>query len=98
VIELAMGRRITVSEDTRYDKEHDMLVLSRKSGQRICIGTDVELVVLGTHGNQVRLGIAAPPEVTIHRVEVQRRIEQEMIQRRDTTRAGRPSNGGAQPV
>jgi sRNA-binding carbon storage regulator CsrA len=44
------------------------------------------------------LGIAAPPEVTIHRAEVQRRIEQEMIQRRDTTRAGRPSNGGAQPV
>jgi sRNA-binding carbon storage regulator CsrA len=44
------------------------------------------------------LGIAAPPEVTIHRAEVQRRIEQEMIQHPDTVRACRPPNRGARQV
>ena len=47
-----------------------MLVLSRKAGERVCIGNGVEVVVLETKGGRVRLGFEAPPEVPIHRHEV----------------------------
>lgn len=47
-----------------------MLVLTRKSGESIVIGEDVVLTVLEVRGGQVRLGIEAPREVTIHRGEV----------------------------
>ncbi len=46
-----------------------MLVLSRKTGERIHIGNGVELVVLETKGRRVRLGFQAPPEVAILRHE-----------------------------
>lgn len=51
-----------------------MLVLSRKSGQRIRIGDSVELTVIEVRGNKVRLGFTAPPDVAIHREEVYKRI------------------------
>ncbi len=44
-----------------------MLVLSRKSGERISIGKNVEVVVLKVMGNRVRLGIVAPTDVSIWR-------------------------------
>jgi len=47
-----------------------MLVLSRKSGQRILIGEDVEIVVLEIEGDQVKLGFNAPRYVPIFRAEV----------------------------
>jgi carbon storage regulator len=47
-----------------------MLVLSRKPGERIFIGSGVTLTVVEMHGNQVRLGIEAPPEVPIVRAEL----------------------------
>ena len=47
-----------------------MLVLSRKVGERIQIGDDVQLVVLRSTGGRVRLGIDAPREVSIQRHEV----------------------------
>ena len=51
-----------------------MLVLSRKPGQLIRIGSDVEVVVLGIRGDRVRVGLIAPSEVRIHRQEVFERI------------------------
>jgi carbon storage regulator len=51
-----------------------VLVLSRKAGERISIGPEIELTVLGIHKGRVKLGFAGPPEVPIHREEVQRRI------------------------
>ena len=51
-----------------------MLVLSRKPGQLIRIGSDVEVVVLGIRGERVRVGLTAPSEVRIHRQEVFERI------------------------
>ena len=51
-----------------------MLVLSRKAGERISIGPEIELTVLGIHKGRVKLGFVGPPEVPIHREEVQRRI------------------------
>lgn len=47
-----------------------MLVLSRKPGQRIRIGRDVEVVVLKVSGNRIRLGIVAPAEIPIRRDDI----------------------------
>jgi carbon storage regulator len=57
-----------------------MLVLSRRLGETLIIGDDVKITVLGISGNQVRLGIAAPKEVSVHREEVYRRIQDEQGQ------------------
>jgi carbon storage regulator len=54
-----------------------MLVLSRRLGETLMIGDDVKVTVLGISGNQVRVGIAAPKEVSVHREEVYIRIQQE---------------------
>jgi len=47
-----------------------MLVLSRKKGESIMIGDDIELVVVGVEGDNVRIGLKAPRHVNIHRKEV----------------------------
>lgn len=49
-----------------------MLVLTRKLNERIVIGDNVRITVVGIRGNHVRIGIEAPPEVTILRDELQR--------------------------
>ena len=51
-----------------------MLVLSRKYGEWIDIGDNVHVCVVGIRGDTVRLGIEAPPEVSVHRREVTERI------------------------
>ena len=51
-----------------------MLVLSRKEGERISIGPEIEVTVLGIHKGRVRLGFVSPREVPIHREELQGRI------------------------
>ena len=52
-----------------------MLVLSRKRGERIVIGSDIELTVIAIHGDKVRLGFVAPQGVSVHRQEVYQRIQ-----------------------
>jgi carbon storage regulator len=54
-----------------------MLVLSRNVGGTIIIGNDVTVTVLGVKGKQVRLGIEAPKNVSIHREEIYQRIQNE---------------------
>ena len=54
-----------------------MLVLSRKPGERIIIGENITLTVLGIQGGRVRLGIMAPPGVPVHRQEVFERLRYE---------------------
>jgi carbon storage regulator len=54
-----------------------MLVLSRRLGETIVIGDDIRVTVLGITGNKVRLGIAAPREVDVHRLEIYERILEE---------------------
>ncbi|OME87139.1 carbon storage regulator [Paenibacillus sp. FSL A5-0031] len=54
-----------------------MLVLSRKSNESIMIGTNVEIIVLGVEGDNVKLGIRAPKEVDIHRKEIYMAIQAE---------------------
>ena len=54
-----------------------MLILTRRIGESIRIGDDVCVTVLEVKGQQVRLGIAAPTSVRVHREEVFHRIERE---------------------
>jgi len=46
-----------------------MLILSRKCGERIIIGSDIELTVVAIRGGRVQLGVYAPPDVSIHRTK-----------------------------
>lgn len=53
-----------------------MLVLTRKRNQSIVIGTDVEVAVIDIRGDQVRLGVAAPNSVAVHRRELYDEVEE----------------------
>ena len=53
-----------------------MLVLSRRPQQSFVIGHDIVITVLEVNGDTVRLGIAAPRDVDIHREEVYRELQQ----------------------
>jgi carbon storage regulator len=54
-----------------------MLILTRRVGETLVIGDDVNVTVLGVRGNQVRLGVNAPKEVAVHREEIYQRIQKE---------------------
>ena len=54
-----------------------MLALTRKKGESIVVGDNIEVVVLGITGEQVRLGIIAPRSVTVHRKEIFEQIRTE---------------------
>lgn len=54
-----------------------MLVLTRKAGESIVIGSQIRITVLEMQGRQIRLGIEAPSEIPVHRGEVYERIKEE---------------------
>jgi carbon storage regulator len=54
-----------------------MLILTRRVGESIMIGDDTKVVVLSVQGSQVRVGIDAPSDVTVHREEIYERIQRE---------------------
>lgn len=54
-----------------------MLILTRKSGEVLVIGDEIEITVLGVRGQQVRLGIKAPKDVSVHRQEIYDKIQSE---------------------
>lgn len=66
-----------------------MLILSRRIGETMRIGDDIEVVVLGVRGNQVRLGVKAPKDVSVHRQEIYERIQKEKQAGGDGELAGR---------
>jgi carbon storage regulator len=54
-----------------------MLILTRRVGERVMIGNDVVVAVVGVKGQEVRIGVQAPKSVPVHREEVLDRIQQE---------------------
>jgi len=54
-----------------------MLILTRRVGETLKVGNDVDVTVLGVKGNQIRIGIKAPKTVAVHREEIFDRIQRE---------------------
>lgn len=57
-----------------------MLILTRRVGETLVVGDEITVTVLGVKGNQVRLGVNAPKDVSVHREEIYQRIQQEKHQ------------------
>ncbi len=60
-----------------------MLILTRRNGEVLKIGDDIDVTVLGIKGNQVRVGISAPRDVAVHREEIYQKIKQEQTGNED---------------
>jgi carbon storage regulator len=56
-----------------------MLILTRNIGQSLKVGDNVDVVVLGVKGNQVRIGIEAPKNLPVHREEIYNKIQAEKL-------------------
>ncbi len=54
-----------------------MLILTRRVGETLMVGDEVTVTVLGVKGNQVRIGVNAPKDVSVHREEIYLRIQRE---------------------
>lgn len=61
-----------------------MLILTRRMGESITIGDEVSVSILGIKGNQVRVGIDAPKDISVHREEIYRKIQKEKAQNEKT--------------
>lgn len=62
-----------------------MLILTRRIGEVLRVGDEVSITVLGIKGNQVRIGIDAPKDVSVHREEIYQRIKNEGRSQEDGT-------------
>ena len=52
-----------------------MLILTRRINESLIIGDNVTMTILGVKGNQVRIGVDAPRDVTVHRQELAQKQE-----------------------
>ena len=56
-------------------RDFSMLILTRRVGEALVVGTEVTVTVMAVKGNQVRIGINAPKDVEVHREEVYDRVQ-----------------------
>ena len=72
-----------------------MLILTRRIGEKLVIGDNVTVTILGVKGNQIRVGIEAPAEIQVHREEIYQRIlkERAEAERADGNHADRATGG-----
>ncbi|EEX50778.1 TPA: carbon storage regulator CsrA [Pasteurella multocida] len=61
-----------------------MLILTRKVGESLLIGDDISITILNIRGNQVKIGIKAPKDVSVHREEIYQRIKQAMDEQKQS--------------
>lgn len=54
-----------------------MLILTRRIGEKLIIGEDVVVTILGVNGGQIRVGVDAPKDVDVHREEIWKKIKEE---------------------
>jgi len=54
-----------------------MLILSRRVGESIIIGDNIEITIVDIKGNQIKVGIKAPSEIRVHRYEIYQKIQEE---------------------
>ncbi len=74
-----------------------MLILSRKTNERIIIGENIEIAVVDIRGDQVKLGIVAPRNVKVYRQEVFDAIQEENRKAAAATTDNLPSWEGLIP-
>ena len=74
-----------------------MLVISRKRGERICLGDDITVTVLEVVGSTVRLGIEAPDEVRVYRHEIWEAVKQENLAAADASVTALPTSNDGTP-
>lgn len=53
-----------------------MLILTRKVGEKLRIGDDIAITILNIRGNQVKIGVEAPANISVHREEIYKLIQQ----------------------
>jgi len=56
----------------------EMLILTRRIGETLVIGDDIKVTILNVKGQQVRIGVDAPKNISVHREEIYNKIQTEL--------------------